>query len=728
MSTTLVGKKLGKYTVTGILGQGGMATVYLGHQDDIDRDVAIKVLAPHPGQDARFVSRFRTEARTIARLQHPHILPVYDYGDQDGILYLVMAYVRGGTLSDRIRRGALGIPEAERLIREIGGALDYAHRQNVIHRDIKPANILLDHEGHALLTDFGIARLIEDSTASGLTGTGNLIGTPSYMSPEQAQSIELDHRSDQYALGVIAFEMLTGRQPFPGDTAMQTVMKHINAPPPLHLLPPPFVPVIGRALAKTAQERYPSVAEFAADFSRAAHGEATGTLIVPEQPTVVFGDAGALPPTGAYTPPTGTAGYPAAQPPPTYPGYPTQPAPTPPTGTTTIIQQQTISPLVLLGAFAIIAVMVVVVVLIVARPAPPPPVIEVDANGTPSVVLPPIVGAAPTTAPVQAAPAVPVFGRVAFSSGRALGDTVSVRVDDLAPPGSGSYTAWLVNETSGDVRLLGTISVDALGAGALSYTDADGAALPARFNQLLITVETTPGDAPSDDVRYRGGVPSVVPGALMEILKNSPDGLPVRGAAPTAEPGYTAEPVQTTTSSLIQGAIAEAQIARQHAGLAARANSVGSMRTHAEHTINILLGREGEADLDGNGRTENPGRGFGVAYFLDRIDDRLMQIIDAPDATPALQSQTELIRVCIVNARDWVDEIIARERIMLAADSLAAVTLEIQESTLFAQRLIEGYDLNGNGQVEAFEGECGLSQIVDYGVSVANFPIVRGES
>lgn len=206
-----------------------MASVYLGHQQDIDRDVAIKVLPPHPGQDSRFVERFRLEARTIARLQHPHILPVYDYGDEDGILYLVMAYVRGGSLADRIRKGAMSPADAERLMTQMGSALDYAHRQNVVHRDVKPANILLDHEGHALLTDFGIVKLMEGS--SQLTGTGGLIGTPAYMSPEQAQSDDVDHRSDLYSLGVVGYEMLTGKQPFHAETPMQIVLKQISAPP-----------------------------------------------------------------------------------------------------------------------------------------------------------------------------------------------------------------------------------------------------------------------------------------------------------------------------------------------------------------------------------------------------------------------------------------------------------------------------------------------------------------
>ncbi len=234
MSTSLVGQKLGKYEITELLGQGGMATVYKGYQRDVDRYVAVKVLPPHPGLDSQFVERFRLEARTIARLQHPHILPLYDYGDDSDILYLVMMFVDGGSLSDRIRRGAIPIPEIRRLFEQIAGALDYAHRQNVVHRDIKPDNILLDREGHALLADFGIVKLMEGVSTSALTATGGLVGTPAYMSPEQAQGLPLDSRSDIYSLGIVVFEMLTGRQPFSAETPMQLVFEHITTPvPPL---------------------------------------------------------------------------------------------------------------------------------------------------------------------------------------------------------------------------------------------------------------------------------------------------------------------------------------------------------------------------------------------------------------------------------------------------------------------------------------------------------------
>ncbi|MCK6577822.1 MAG: serine/threonine protein kinase [Anaerolineae bacterium] len=734
MSTSsLIGKKLGKYQVTRLLGQGGMATVYVAHQDDIDRDVAIKVLPPHPGQDTRFIERFRLEARTIARLQHPHILPVYDYGDEGDVLYLVMAYVSGGTLADRLRKGPLRVVEADRLMHEIGGALDYAHRQNVVHRDVKPANILLDQEGHALLTDFGIVKLMEAGAA--LTGTGAMVGTPSYMSPEQAQSVEIDQRSDLYSLGVVGYEMLTGRQPFNAETAMQIVLKQISAAPPLDNLAPPFVGVIGRALEKSPEARYQTVAEFVEAFSQAAHSEAAH--LSPARSTASLNDAtveAVTPfpvtpyPKTPYPPPTADdARSPAA-----YATRPDAPAQTgagqssgafmpPPTGAgttnpppTMVVTQQGTNPLVLLGGFAIIAVLLVVVVLLVLNsnrpPGPAPDASSAPPQDEPTRSPDVVVVTAPT-----AAPAPPTFGRVSFSSVQAPGDTVSLRADNFTPAPQGrQYAAWMINTETGDVLLLGTVRIDPLGAGALSYTSEEGISLPTHYNALLITAEETPGAAPSDEVVYSGAVPLTVASALAQILQESPDGLPPRSGS-------------GANTSLIEGAISEANIAKQHAGLAARATSVGSMKTHAEHTINALRGLEAQEDLDGSGRADNPGRGIGVPFFLDHIDQQLATITESPEASVQLQSQVELIRVCILNTRGWMQEVIVRERALLASDSLEAVQRDMEESTHFADAMVDGIDLNGNGQVEPFEGECGLSQIIDFGIAVANFGIVEGD-
>ena len=286
-SSSLIGRRLGKYEITELLGQGGMATVYKGYQAEMDRFVAIKVLPPHPGQDRQFMDRFRLEARTVAQLQHPHILPVHDYGNEDGILYLVMAYVEGGSLKDRIDRGPLSLKETETILRQVASALDYAHRRNVVHRDIKPDNILLDGEGNAILSDFGIVKILEGDNTGGLTGTGGVLGTPAYMAPEQSQGAEITPKADIYALGVIVFEMLTGQQPYQADTPMQVILKHISDPVPslteqVATLPPALEVVMINVLAKHPEDRYASATEFAQEFLRAQHNDAISITSIPK--------------------------------------------------------------------------------------------------------------------------------------------------------------------------------------------------------------------------------------------------------------------------------------------------------------------------------------------------------------------------------------------------------------------------------------------------------------
>ncbi|HYO88517.1 MAG TPA: protein kinase [Candidatus Limnocylindrales bacterium] len=685
-SGSLVGKTLGKYKIVGLLGAGGMATVYQGLQPGVDRTVAVKVLPPHPGQSADFVERFRLEARTIARLQHPHILPLYDYGDEDGILYLVMPYIDGGSLAARIAQGPMAVNTVIDFARQIGGALDYAHRQGIIHRDLKPENVLLDREGNVLLADFGIVKLVEGTKPAGtLTATGGLIGTPAYMSPEQAQGEPIDSRSDLYSLGMVVFEMLTGQQPYTADTAMQIIMQQISAPvPSLSATSPNASPVLDqvlrKALAKDPAARYRTAAEFVNHLTAAASGQT---------PLETTGEAGgptvALTAAGRNTPHPGAA--------------PSEPAltPAPPP------RSSTANTLLLLGGFAIIAVLIVVaLVLLTGRE-------RSAVSAVPTATQTP---AAPTSTARPVLPAEPEFGRAVYSTTASLADTVSLQINDVAPPASGSrYIAWLVNTGSGETRKLGEASVDAFGSGVLTYTDPDGVFLPALYNAVALTAETSDVDAPGDSVVYSGSAPLALTQALADLF--------VTVSLPATE-GHNAY-----EGSLLSGLQREAGIARTHAGLAAGASNLGGLQTHAEHTINILDGTS--VDFNGNGRGENPGSGFGLAYFLDEIEARLDAAAQSDNVGPVMQGQMELIRVCIGNVRQWKDEIVGLEQQLLTAPDLESVAGQRAQSTEFADALIEGTDLNSSGIVEAFEGECGLDQISTYGITVANMILREGE-
>jgi len=263
---------LGEYEILAELGRGGMATVFLAHDLALDRKVAIKVLAPAlllMGEG--MVERFKREARTAAALSHPHIIPIYAVKESEHVLYFVMKYVQGRALDTVIRDvGTLPIPMVQTILAQVGDALGYAHRHGVIHRDIKSSNIMLDEDGWAVVTDFGIAKVVQ---AAGLTMTGVTVGTPTYMSPEQCETREVTGASDQYSLGVVAYEMLTGRLPFKGESTMAVMYAHFNERPrPVAELRPDCPPNLGagvmRMLEKDPARRWPGMDDVVAVCGR----------------------------------------------------------------------------------------------------------------------------------------------------------------------------------------------------------------------------------------------------------------------------------------------------------------------------------------------------------------------------------------------------------------------------------------------------------------------------
>jgi hypothetical protein len=274
----------GSFRIDHLIGKGGMAAVYAADEGPpLERMVALKVLPPEFLHDETFGRRFVNEARIIASLEHPSIVPIYASGIEDGVPWISMRLLGGGTLSQLLQHGPLAVERAIRVLADVAGALDYAHAQGVVHRDIKPSNILIDDTGRAYVGDFGLARLVEP--IEHWTRSGTVVGTPQYMAPEQGMTGSVDERCDTYSLGIVAYEMLTGSPPFTGDSPIAVMMQHANAPVPAALrqkCPESVCLAVEKALAKHPADRWESSSAFANALSQggAVHRGRRGSTLV----------------------------------------------------------------------------------------------------------------------------------------------------------------------------------------------------------------------------------------------------------------------------------------------------------------------------------------------------------------------------------------------------------------------------------------------------------------
>ena len=283
MTDELIGKRFGGYELEAVIGRGGMASVYRAHQVSMNRTVALKVLPRQFLNDDTYLQRFNREVKIIAQLEHRNIVPVHDYGEFEGQPFIVMRYMSGGSVDDLLDHGALALEDMVSVMSQIAPALDYAHSKGVLHRDIKPSNVLLDDDGGAYLTDFGIARIVGESSGVNPITTQGVVGTPSYMSPEQAQGHTIDGRSDIYSLGVMLFEMATGKRPFESDTPYSIAVMQVTQQPPAPRSINPEIPggveqVIYKTMSKRREDRYPNAVAFADALEATLNG---GSVSIP---------------------------------------------------------------------------------------------------------------------------------------------------------------------------------------------------------------------------------------------------------------------------------------------------------------------------------------------------------------------------------------------------------------------------------------------------------------
>ncbi|HEX3050604.1 MAG TPA: serine/threonine-protein kinase [Aggregatilineaceae bacterium] len=316
--TFTIGDTLGPYRIIEQIGQGGMATVYKAYHANLDRYVAVKVLHPAFKEDPSFFERFKREAQIVAKLEHPAIIPVYDYADKDGQPYLVMKFIEGETLKARLKRKSLTLTETITIFESVAAGLTYAHTHGILHRDIKPSNIMLDKDGTPYIADFGLARIAQagESTLS----QDMMLGTPQYISPEQAQGVrDLGPSTDVYSLGIVLYEIIVGRVPFSADTPFAIIHDHIYKPLPIPTqlnpdVPPQIEKVLLKALSKMPQDRFQSAVELVSAFRQAVEETGLTELGAARYRAVVHSEA----PTSATVPPV----TPSPTPTPAYVGVP----------------------------------------------------------------------------------------------------------------------------------------------------------------------------------------------------------------------------------------------------------------------------------------------------------------------------------------------------------------------------------------------------------------------
>ena len=676
--TDWIGKTLGKVRIESRLARGGMAEVYLGTHTTLQRKVAVKILRNYQTDDVlRPLQRFELEARAVAKLRHPNIVQVYDFDTIDDQPYLVMEYIPGPSLSTYLtalhkRGGRLGLPLISRLLTRLASALQYAHESGVIHRDIKPGNILLISRSiqiipgetlpldlEPVLTDFGLVRFLNSSRQ---TVSGLITGTPAYMSPEQALGQTTDGRTDIYSLGIVLYELLSGRVPFDGETTMSILLKHINeTPPPVPGLSPPLQRVLDRALAKNPADRFEDPDEFAAAFNASLEQTSNAHTLV-TIPQVLPSKAEKAP--RARSPRRLLA--------------------------------------VLLTAFLIMTSLAFFMSGQRQSPAPATPTNQpIAASLTPELFIPVTLGATSS---------------LHFHDVNARLDGATLLVHAMpAPPENTEYRVWLVNE---EERLpLGILSVNPGGTGELEFHDPQSRNLLATYRRVEVTLETVGGaeDNGQADLAYAYTLPEgglVYLRGLMAFFPRTPGqvGL-VHGL--------------TSNATLIEQAASEMLSQYEDGNATGTRENAESMinilvgdqsENYKDWNEDGRISDPG----DGYGLLLN-GTSFG---YIQSVYSQADYAINSPGASRNMIVHGENVKVCAQNLARWAPELRDQLLSIHSATDLSAVDTAIQRSAGLANRILHGVDQDEDGHVEPVSEECGVLVIQDSAYDMADMPLL----
>jgi serine/threonine protein kinase len=679
--TNWIGKTLGRVHIESLLARGGMAEVYLGTHTTLQRKVAVKILRPYLTDDPRLRShdRFELEARAVAKLRHPNIVQVFDFDTVEDQPYLVMEYIPGPPLSKYLatlhrRGGRLGLPTVSRLLTRIAGALQYAHESGVIHRDVKPGNILLTSRSNQVLpgntlpldlepvlTDFGLVRFLN---ASRQTASGLITGTPAYMSPEQALGEATDGRTDIYSLGIVLYEMLSGKVPFDAESSMSILLKHINEePPPVPGLSPTLQRVLDRALAKNVDDRFQQPDEFAAAFNTVLEHTADATTMVTIPQVLEVAKANRVPPPQ---------------------------------------HRRTWLPAILAGALFILASAAWLLNGRLARanvetPSPLPPAV----SDTPALGIPVTFG--PT-------------GNLHFEDGNAILDrAILIAQAMIAPPADSQYQVWLVNGQ--DRLLLGTLHVDGTGRGELIFDDPQARNLLAHYGQVEVTVEssTSPDPNSSTESAYAYALPE----AGISYLR----GLMVSFAGAPAQVGLIHG--LTRNTELIDHAGQDLLSGYQdgdEAGVRESAESLINILAGDQSPDHK------DWDGNGRVTDPGDGYGFFLngnnLGYIQAVYSYADYAVNSPGASQNMIVNGGNVKECAENLARWAPELRNHASIILNTGTLSEMDESLQRTAELANQLWNGVDQNENGEVEPISGECGALVAHESTYHMADMPLL----
>lgn len=698
--TEWIGRTLSKVTIQKLIGRGGMADVYMGTHDTLNRPVAVKILHGHLIEDDTLLGRFRSEAQAVANLRHPNIMQVYDFDIIDDQPYIVMELIEGPTLENHLEmmrrtQQSMSADTMARIVSTIANALDYAHQRDIVHRDIKPSNVILRRDtgsidpreplpddAEPILTDFGIARITNTTVR---TASGTIVGTPAYMSPEQVSGQTVDARSDVYSLGIMTYEMIAGRLPFEAeeDTVAATLVKHITeSPPPLTEAPPRVQTVVMRALAKDRTDRYQAAGDLAYELKLACQIPLSDTEIREHEERATLRLST---PTVPLTTGERTAAAPTTQ---------FSDASSASTG-----QRRGM----LIGAAAVLIAVVAVIVLAL--------VASNDDNGS-------------TSAPATSDTGVntvntlsnEVYGTVQFGNATAELNQIVVEVYHLPLPADDQqYEVFLLGSETR--QSLGVLPLDENGHGELTYVDDNGDNLLTTFGRFEITLEPNPDSnpLPTGEVMYSGSIPAGPVNHIRHLLSGF-------GRTPGG-------------NGLVIGIMRhDALLLALSDDLAADAEDIDALHRHAEAIVNLIEGSGGEnyGDLDDDGETTDPGDGFGLlpgsqgSGYIQTAIEHARFAAGSEDATAQIIVEKDHMETAAQNLGGWAAMLRDTALEILASEDAAAAAEHVQAARDLITLFDQGQDENGNGEVEAMPGEGGAQTVLFYSLRMGAMPVLEG--